>query len=133
MCKLSKVLSGNKEISKCLIHGDIKVRRVDYKVDNMKGYAQWSLERACVQECDPFCVSMGGRTKVKCLLGYLLFICLFIIQVTYCTSCCRWDGFTRDAEGIWESGPRNDLCNMDNTAARHGAVAVLIILFSIVI
>ena len=31
----------------------------------MKGYAQWSLERACVQECDPFCVSMGGRTKVK--------------------------------------------------------------------
>ena len=45
----------------------IKVRRVDYKVDNMKGYAQWSLERACVQECDPFCVSMGGRTKVTYL------------------------------------------------------------------
>ena len=44
------------------------MRRVDYKVDNMKGYAQWSLERACVQECDPFCVSMGGRTKVKTIL-----------------------------------------------------------------
>jgi len=91
-----------------------QVRRVDYKVDNMKGYAQWSLERACVQECDPFCVSMGGRTKV-----------------TYCTSCCRWDGFTRDAEGIWESGPRNDLCNMDNSAAKdraHVALALFLLL-----
>ena len=51
-----------------LVNSIIKVRRVDYKVDNMKGYAQWSLERACVQECDPFCVSMGGRTKVKPIL-----------------------------------------------------------------
>ena len=58
---------------------------------------------------------------------------VLIIQVTYCTSCCRWDGFTRDAEGIWESGPRNDLCNMDNTAARHGAVVVLVLLSSFVI
>ena len=41
-----------------------QVRRVEYKVDDMQGYAQWSLERACVKECDPFCVSMGGRTKV---------------------------------------------------------------------
>ena len=40
------------------------MRRVEYKVDDMQGYAQWSLERACVKECDPFCVSMGGRTKV---------------------------------------------------------------------
>ena len=51
--------------------------------------------------------------------------------MTYCTSCCRWDGFTRDAEGIWESGPRNDLCNMDNSAARDGvAVAVALFLIS---
>ena len=56
---------------------------------------------------------------------------LFILQVTYCTSCCRWDGFTRDEEGIWESGPRNDLCNMDNSAARDGvAVAVALFLIS---
>ena len=38
---------------------------MDYKVDNMTQYKQWSLERACVKECDPFCVSMGGRTKVR--------------------------------------------------------------------
>ena len=55
---------------------------------------------------------------------------MFNLQVTYCTSCCRWDGFTRDEEGIWESGPRNDLCNMDNSAAMDG-VAVAVALFLI--
>ena len=46
--------------------------------------------------------------------------------MTYCTSCCRWDGFTRDAEGLWEAGPRRELCNMDNTARAHrGAVLTL--------
>ena len=79
-------------------HKYCQVRRVDYKVDNMTSYAQWSLERACVQECDPFCVSMGGRTKV-----------------TYCTSCCRWDGRSEDpVSGRWVAGPRADNCNVGN-------------------
>ena len=74
-----------------------QVMRVDYKVDNMSGYAQWSLERSCSETCEPFCVTMGGRTKV-----------------TYCTSCCRWDGLTRDGEGRWEAGLRADNCNVGN-------------------
>ena len=51
-------------------------------------------------------------------------------MLTYCTSCCHWDGFTRDEEGMWEAGPRNDLCNMDNTAATHQAVTVTLTLLS---
>jgi len=79
-----------------------QVRRVDYKVDNMSGYAQWSLERSCVRDCEPFCVSMGGRTKV-----------------TYCTSCCRWDGSKRDDQGRWVAGERQDLCNIDNSGVSY--------------
>ena len=80
-----------------------KVMRVDYKVDNMSGYAQWSLERSCSEKCEPFCVTMGGRTKV-----------------TYCTSCCRWDGLVRDGEGRWEAGDRADNCNVGNIALTPG-------------
>ena len=80
-----------------------QVMRVDYKVDNMSGYAQWSLERSCSEKCEPFCVTMGGRTKV-----------------TYCTSCCRWDGLVRDGEGRWEAGTRADNCNVGNIALSLG-------------
>ena len=108
-----------------------QVRRVDYKVDNMDEYAQWSLERGCVRECDPFCVSMGGRTKV-----------------TYCTSCCRsvmmimmmilmtvfrWDGSVKDDEGKWRSGPRNDFCNTDNFAFNVISNQLLILFFTSVV
>ena len=90
-------------VSRCKdTHRYCQVRRVDYKVDNMTTYAQWSLERACVKECEPFCVSMGGRTKV-----------------TYCTSCCRWDGKSKDPiTGRWVAGPRDDNCNVGN-AGEH--------------
>jgi len=77
-----------------------QVKRVDYKVDNMEGYAQWSLTRSCETECRPFCVTMGGRTKV-----------------TYCTSCCRWDGSTWDPRTkTLKPGPRSDYCNVGNAA-----------------
>merc|ERR1712012_1378885 len=77
-----------------------QVKRVDYKVDNMEGYAQWSLTRSCETECRPFCVTMGGRTKV-----------------TYCTSCCRWDGSTWDPRTkTLKPGPRSDNCNVGNAA-----------------
>jgi len=79
-----------------------QVKRVDYKVDNMEGYAQWSLTRSCETECRPFCVTMGGRTKV-----------------TYCTSCCRWDGSEWDPRTkTLKPGPRSDNCNVGNGAGQ---------------
>ena len=78
-----------------------QVRRIDYRVDSMESYAQWSLERSCSASCQPFCVTMGGRTKV-----------------TYCTSCCRWDGEVKNKEGDWENtGDWADNCNVGNTGA----------------
>lgn len=79
-----------------------QVKRVDYKVDNMDGYAQWSLTRSCEKTCEPFCVTMGGRTKV-----------------TYCTSCCRWDGGRRDPKTRkLLAGDRSDYCNTGNLAPK---------------
>ena len=83
-----------------------QVMRVDYKVDNMSGYAQWSLERSCSERCEPFCVTMGGRTKV-----------------TYCTSCCRWDGSVRDREGRLRAGESADNCNVGNIARSLGGTS----------
>jgi len=76
-----------------------QVRRVDYKVDDgeMKEFSQWSIERGCAEECQPFCVTMGGRTKV-----------------TYCTSCCRWDGGSFDKNRRFVRGERSDNCNVGN-------------------
>ena len=88
-----------------------QVMRVDYKVDNMSGYAQWSLERSCSARCEPFCVTMGGRTKV-----------------TYCTSCCRWDGLVRDREGRWRAGDSKDNCNVGNTGLIHGGAVSRLLL-----
>lgn len=66
-----------------------QVRRVVYRVTNMTDFQPWGMERNCTKECKPFCVTMGGRTKI-----------------TYCTSCCRWDGL----------GQNNNNCNTDNLA-----------------
>ena len=36
-------------------------------------------------------------------------------KVTYCTSCCRWDGSTKDpTTGRWMAGSRDDNCNVGN-------------------
>ena len=91
-----------------------QVMRVDYKVDNMSGYAQWSLERSCSERCEPFCVTMGGRTKV-----------------TYCTSCCRWDGFVRDREGRWRAGESADNCNVGNIALSLGGTSSTFLLITL--
>jgi len=98
----------NRYIQKCgLDQKYCQVKRVDYKVDNMEGYAQWSLTRSCEKECRPFCVTMGGRTKV-----------------TYCTSCCRWDGSEWDPRTkTLKPGPRSDFCNDGNGAGRKLDVA----------
>ena len=108
-------------------------------MDDMQGYAQWSLERACVKECDPFCVSMGGRTKVGAGGGSTPEHCnlMYRVQVTYCTSCCRWDGLVRDEKGMWSAGPRQDFCNTDSHgAALRGrllaAETVIVILLSLI-
>ena len=81
----------------------------------MSGYEEWSLERSCARTCEPFCVSMGGRTKV-----------------TYCTSCCRWDGFYFDEQGILRQGERNEFCNTDNSGhniEEHLLLHCLLLLF----
>ena len=93
-----------------------QVRRIDYRVDNMELYAQWSLERSCSEQCEPFCVTMGGRTKV-----------------TYCTSCCRWDGQRRDEEGGWQEGDWADNCNVGNTATSFTLHSLANLLFVMII
>lgn len=69
-----------------------QVRRIIYKIKNMTEFEDWGLERGCAHTCKPFCVTMGGRTKL-----------------TYCTSCCRWDPLPGNEDG-------NDNCNTDNMA-----------------
>jgi len=90
----------------------VQVKRVDYKVDNMEGYAQWSLTRSCEKDCQPFCVTMGGRTKV-----------------TYCTSCCRWDGSWLDTHTMrLMAGNRSDNCNVGNSATKEQLELVSLVL-----
>ena len=55
----------------------LQVKRIAYLItDSIEedGFIPWSLERSCTDVCQPFCVTMGARTKV-----------------TYCTSCCSED------------------------------------------
>lgn len=89
-----------------------QVRRVEYKVDNMDEYAQWSLTRSCQETCNPFCVTMGGRTKV-----------------TYCTSCCRWDGSWLDpVTKRLQPGERSDNCNVGNSGDRREGLGPVLLL-----
>lgn len=88
--ELPKDLNGTQLESACPVnHRFCQVRRVVYRVTNMTNFEPWGMERNCTKECKPFCVTMGGRTKI-----------------TYCTSCCRWDGL----------GQNNNNCNTDNFA-----------------
>merc|ERR1712211_153270 len=84
-----------------------QVTRVEYKIGE-NGDSTWSLERNCSSDCRPFCVTMGGRTKV-----------------TFCSSCCRWDGLPLDYSHISPEdrkklqGLNNSLCNIDNQAPEN--------------
>ena len=57
-----------------------QVKRVDYKVDNMEGYAQWSLTRSC----EKVSLTLGWDccTLVQCTL---LYINTPKIAITFCS------------------------------------------------
>ncbi|XP_023339057.1 uncharacterized protein LOC111709561 [Eurytemora carolleeae] len=101
-----------------------QVRRIEYRTADTGGESTWSLERNCSSDCRPFCVTMGGRTKI-----------------TYCSSCCRLDGLPvlqNDSKNMDEGLLKkrdNSRCNIDNGALKmyphFSSVVINIILFQI--
>lgn len=96
----SKELFGNLDIVFLILKKNFKVRRVEYAqtdISNDRQIVPWSMERGCSSECSSFCVNMGSRTKI-----------------TYCTSCCNYDG-----------------CNTDNYARASLSKSLFLVMLSV--